>query len=321
MKKVIGVLGVLFLVSQLNTACLKKHGASGTKDNPIKMYFMPLKGEEAFKTNSPVIKKFLEDETGLAIRMINAPDFISIVRAFDNGQADIAFMNTLGYLMARDMSKVEARLVSIYSDIYKTYRGEIVAKVEGPISAGADLNGKTIAFADPFSSSGYLYALKYLTDNNIKPSQTVFAKGHKDALEMLLSGKVDAAAVYYSQPSPDGAIKDARFELAQKYPDILVKLKIIATTDEIPNGPVAMSEKLPNETKEKLEAALLKFAQTVEGRKVLNDLYNITGLTPVNGAVYDSVGAVIRRLGKTVDEMVPGGVTFYKQNISPLLKN
>lgn len=310
----------LTIACSFGLSCGKRSGPPGTKENPVRFFFMPLKGEEAFKKNAPVIKKYLEEKTGLAVETISSPDFITIIKAFGNKQADIAFINTLGYLMARDWAKTEAALVSIYGDIYKTYRGEILSTVGGPVNSLADLNGKTVVFADPFSASGYLYALKLLNDNNIKPAKTFFAKGHKEAVEMLYKGQADAAATYHSSPSAEGAGRDARAELAKTHPDVFAKLKIIALTDDIPNGPVAMSATLPVQVKAKLFDALLAFAQTVEGRQTLSDLYNITGLAPTADTEYDGVGGVIRQLGKTVEEVVPGGVTFYKTTISPLLE-
>jgi phosphonate transport system substrate-binding protein len=319
--KLIALILAAAVLSSFQTSCHRRKGPVGTKTNPIRFFFMPLKGDEVFKKEAPVIKKYLEEKTGLTIEPVNAPDFITIINAFGNKQADIAFMNTLGYLMARDWAKTEAALVSIYSDVYRDYQGEILAQVGGKINSLADLNGKTVAFADPFSASGYLYALKLFQDNNIKPAKTVFAGGHKKAVEMVYKGQVDAAATYHSRPSASGAEQDARAELLKTYPDIFAKLKIVALTDQIPNGPVALRFDLPVQDKLKLIDALRSFAETMEGRQTLADLYNMTGFQPTTDAAYNPVEEVIKKLGKSVEETVPGGITFYRTKIGPLLSN
>lgn len=302
-------------------SCATRHGTPGSKENPIRFFFMPLKGEAAFNQNAPKIQKFLEDSTGLSFRMISSPDFITITKAFGNRQADVAFMNTLGYLMARDWAKAEAHLLELYGDVYRTYRGEIIARADGPIQSPTDLAGKTIAFSDPFSASGYLYALKFLRDRNIKPARTLFAGGHRKAVEMVYDGKVDAAATYHTRPSAGGEERDARAELSADHPDIFAKVRIVALTDEIPNGPVAFRHDLPADVKAKIVGALIEFARTPAGRASLMDLYNITGLTIASDADYNSVQKVIRELGKSVDEVIPGGVTFYNTQIFPLMDN
>ena len=318
-RRILVAVAVLALASCY--ACGGRKGEPGTEANPIRFFFMPLKGEESFKKSAPLFEKFLEKSTGLSVDTVLAPDFVTIVKAFGNRQADVAFMNTLGYLMARDWAKAEAHLLQLYGDVYRTYRGEFIARVDGPISSPTDMAGKTIAFGDPFSASGYLYPLKFLRDRNIKPASTTFAGSHKEAVKMVYDGKVDVAATYHTRPSAGGQERDARAEIMAEHPDVISKIRIVALTDEIPNGPVALRKDLSSDTKAKIVGALIEFARTPEGRQALLDLYNVTGLTLASDSDYDPVQKVITSLGKSVDEVVPGGVTFYMQKISPLLEN
>jgi phosphonate transport system substrate-binding protein len=314
--KIVVCLSLILLMAAPLSSCKKRKGELGSEDNPVSLYFMPLKGEKVFAENAPVIQKYIEQKTGLHIKPVAAPSFLSIIKAFENNKADAAFMNTLGFLMARDWAKTQAHIISIYGDIYKSYRGEILVTVQSGINSIEDLNDKTIAFADPFSASGYLYPLKLLNENKIKPKKTVFAGGHPKAVKMVYEGKVDAACTYHTKPSEEGTERDARAELLKEYPDVFVKLKILALTDEIPNGPVAFRGNLPVEIKAKLISSLLNFAQTVNGRKVLKNLYNMTGLAPTTDKTYDPVQKVIKDLGKTVEEVVPGGVTYYNMKLA-----
>ena len=314
-KRILALFICALIATPLTFCCAKRKGKLGSKENPIQFYFMPLKGEKVFQANAAIIKQFVQDKTGLVVETIHAPDFVSIVKALGQKKADIAFMNTLGYLLARDWAKAEAHLRYIYGDVYYSYRGEILARSDSTINEPKDINGKSIAFADPYSAGGYLYPLKFLKDNNIKPKRTVFAGGHLKAVEMVYKKEVDTAATYHARPSPIGAERDARIELLEKYPDIVVKVKIVALTDDIPNGPVALRHDIPGDIKEKLVAALLDFSKTPAARTALINLYNITGLTSATDADYDGVQKTIRELGKTIQEMVPGGAPYYKTAI------
>lgn len=311
---------VLACTVATGAACSRQDRAPGSPKNPIKFYFMPLKGEAVFETNAPIIEKFIEENTGLAVETVNAEDFISIVKALGQKRADIAFMNTLGYLLARDWAKAEAHLRYIYGDLYMSYRGEIVARSDGDVEKPEDIDGKTFAFVEPYSASGYLYPLKFLHDRNIKPKETSFAGDHLKAIEEVYTGKVDAAATYHERPTSTGLERDARTELLGKYPDIIAKVKIIALTDEIPNGPIALRGDLPTEVKSKLIGAMLQFARTPEGRKTLVDLYNITGLTIASDADYDVVQHTIKQLGKTIQDMVLGGAPYFRTYMIPGLE-
>lgn len=312
----------VFAAFALSNSCDTRKGEVGTRSNPIRFFFMPLKSSEVFATNSAALENYIQNTTGLVVKSVNSPDFLTIINAFANNQADAGFMNTLGFLMARDMAKAEAHLLALYGDVYRSYRGEILARVDGPVVTPTDLAGKTIAFADPFSASGYLYALKFLNDHNIKPAKTLFAGSHKKAVEMVYKGEADAAATYHTRPSALGVERDARAELAAEHPDIISKIKIVALTDEIPNGPIAFRRDLPVDVKSKLAGALVEFARTAEGRQTLLNLYNMTGLAIANDTDYNGVQDVIKKLGKTVEETVPGGISFYNTKIlGPLLAN
>lgn len=318
MKSLTAVVIALALATAFS--CTMRKGELGTEKNPVRFYFMPLKGEEAFKAAAPVIEKYLVERTGLIVRAVNSDDFITIIKALGQKKADMAFMNTLGYVLAHDWTKAEAELKYLYGDVYSTYRGEILARVDGGIESISDLNGKSIAFADAYSAGGYIYPMKLLKDNGVAPGKIVFAKGHKNAVQMLYDGKVDAAATYHTQPSSAGLMRDSRTEIAKEHPDVISKIKIVALTDEIPNGPIATRNGLPPEIRQKLTAALKDFARTPEGRKTLFELYNMTGFTASEDSDYDGVRKALDELGKSVQEVVPGGISFYKTYIVPGLE-
>ncbi|HPW44959.1 MAG TPA: phosphate/phosphite/phosphonate ABC transporter substrate-binding protein [bacterium] len=301
-------------------SCDRRRGEVGSSSNPVRFYFMPLKGTDLYKQYAPVLEKYIEANSGLSVETIEAPDFITIIKNFGEKKADIAFINTLGYLMAHDWAKAEAYLQMLYDDVYRTYRGEILVRADSEINDISDLNGKKIAFADPFSAGGYLYPLKLLNENKVKVKDTVFAGGHLKGIEMLYNGQVDAAATYHSRPGILGEEKDARIEFLKKYPDIMTKIKILALTDEIPNGPVTLRKDLPEDVKAKLVGAVISFAKTPEGRDALLNLYNVTGLALADNANYDDVRETLKELGKSIDEVVPGGITFYRKNAEAWLE-
>jgi len=319
--KSLAVAAVAVTLALISTyACTTRKGELGTDANPVRFYFMPLKGDAAFNAAAPVIEKFLKERTGLTVKAENSKDFISIIKALGNKKADVAFLNTLGYVLAHDWTKAEAVLKYLYGDVYSSYKGEVLARVEGDVSAVTDLNGKTMAFADPYSAGGYIYAMKLIKDKGVTLGKIVFADGHKDAVEMLYEGKVDAAAAYHTQPSADGLMRDARTEVAKEHPDVISKIKIVALTDEIPNGPVTVRNDLPPEIKQKLAAALKDFARTPDGRRTLFELYNMTGFTAARDSDYDGVRTALKDLGKNVQEVVAGGISFYKTYIEPGLE-
>ncbi|MBU4484754.1 hypothetical protein KKA47_04980 [bacterium] len=61
--------------------------------------------------------------------------------------------------------------------------------------------------------------------------------------------------------------------------------------------------------------ALIKFSRSPAGKKILYDTYSITGLELAYDSDYAAVREILQTLGKSVEEVVPGGLTFYSKNV------
>jgi phosphonate transport system substrate-binding protein len=123
-----------------------------------------------------------------------------------------------------------------------------------------DLNGKSIAYTDELSTSGYLYPKSMVQRAGVKTGHEVFARKHDEVIKLVYEGKADAGAAFYSPPSSKGEIHDARARVKAQYPDVEKKVIVLATTDPIPNDPIVFSKKFDAETARKLYTALVKFS-------------------------------------------------------------
>lgn len=306
------LLAVLVLSMRERTRLVE---ATGNRFQPIRFYFMPFRGEHTFARYAPSLEAFIKAHTGLEVQAMAAPDFMTTIKAFSAGSADIAFMNTLGYLMAREWTRAQAHLRLEYDDGRQSYRGQLIVRRDSGLRELRDLQGKTIAFSDPFSAGGYLYPLKLLSQQGVKPATVVFAKGHADAVGMVYRREVDAAATYAAEPNLRGEPQDARIEVRGQYPDVVSEVVVLTETEAIPNGVVALRRDLAPEIQTKLVGSLMEFARTPDGAEALQALYNVTGLSLADDAEYDAVRATLQQLGKTSAELVPGGVSFYKLHV------
>ena len=190
------------------TAC-QNEAPLGTKDNPVKLYFTPSVDADTISSNSKEFINFLEKETGLIFKTGIPTNYVAVVEAFGSLRADIGVMNSFGYLMANEKYGASAKLrVLRYGHDY--YQGQILAHVDSGIKSVEDLDGKKMAFVDPSSTSGYMFPLKIMKEANVSPGNMTFANKHDNVIIMIYQKQVDAGATYYSAPSEDGSIRDAR---------------------------------------------------------------------------------------------------------------
>lgn len=264
----------------------------GTRDNPVKIYFTPSVDANTIATNSTSFLQFMEKETGLYFKSGIPSNYVAVVEAFGSNRADIAVMNSFGYLLANSKFGAEAKLKALrHGKDY--YAGAIYVSEKSGIKSLKDLNGKKFAFTDSSSTSGYLYPQKIFNDAKVKVGNSTFAIKHDNVITMIYQGQVDAGAAFYSEPF-DGKIKDARERVLTQFPDVEAKVKVLKVTDKIPNDPFVFRKGMDPVIVEKFITALKKYIATPEGQTVFKNIYAIDGIVPATNKDYDSLRSVIK---------------------------
>jgi phosphonate transport system substrate-binding protein len=299
-KPRLGLILTAALLAAWVSSCTHKREELGSAENPVKFFFVPSVDVRLLEDTSKALKTYMEANTPYKYKISIPPSYIAVVEAFGTSRADVASLNTYGYIIAREKYGVEARLMTErYGQ--STYQAQFLARANSKIKKLEDLNGKKIAFVDPASISGYLLPMKYLNDRHIKPKETMFAMRHDNVVSMIYQGQVDAGATFYSPPEK-GEIQDARRLVKQQYPDVEDKVKIIDLSTPIPNDPIIFRKDMPEEMKVKIAEELTKFAKTPEGQRVLKELSSVTGLVPTTDKAYDETRAAVKALGSSTTE-------------------
>lgn len=279
-----------------------KRAELGTADNPVKLFFVPSVDAKVLETNAQLFKDYLEKESGYKIEISVPQSYIAVVEAFGTKRADVAAINTFGYILAHNKYGAEARLTVIRHGS-PNYQSQFIAKADSGINSLADLNGKKLAFVDPASASGYLLPMKTLKEKKISPKETVFAMKHDAVVSMIYQGQVDAGATFYSPPSAQG-IEDARRLVKTQYPDVEKKVKIVDLSEPIPNDPIIFRKELSDEMKTKLTDAFLKFLTTPAGKEAFKAIYAVDELKKCTDTDYDAVRAMLTALGQSAEDLV-----------------
>jgi phosphonate transport system substrate-binding protein len=234
----------------------------------------------------------LSESLGVKVKAIVASDYTGVVEGLRSKTVDLAFIHSAGYVLAAREAKARI-IVKAVREGSSDYASRIFVLKKSGIKSLEELRGKTIAFVDPTSSSGYIYPLVLFIKKGLvknKDPKTffrnmVFAGAHDAALLALLNGSVDAAAVF--DHAPERLLKDpARIE----------PLTSIAETARIPNDGGCVRDGLPQELVERIRAALLKLNKP-GGKPLLKKLYNIDGLVPASHEDYEPVVEAMNLLG------------------------
>jgi phosphonate transport system substrate-binding protein len=266
--------------------------ATFSQQEKINFYLAPSLSQDLIAKKGQYIKEFIEKETGLSIQLVVPSSYDEMVNHFANTKPCFAFMSSQSYILAAQKFGATVKLRTVRFG-HSVYYGMILTRTSSGVKDIQDLQGKTIAYTDVLSTSGYLYPKKLLEKNKVKPGKEIFAKTHDEVVKMVYEGKADAGAAFYSPPSSDGVIRDARVKVKDKYPDIQTKLNPIVVTDPIPNDPIVFSKNFHPDAVKKITVALMKLSSDAKGKQTLQDIYGTEGFVKASDADYNSLRLVM----------------------------
>jgi phosphonate transport system substrate-binding protein len=137
-------------------------------------------------------------------------------------------------------------------------------KADSGIESLADMEGKTLAFADPNSTSGYLVPNAELREQGIDPdaffSSTGFGGGHEQAVVAVLNGQYDAGVTWTSGVGDinQGYSRGNLRSMVDRGMLDMSEIQIIWQSNLITNGPRVIRTDVPQELKDLVMGAMMQ---------------------------------------------------------------
>jgi len=212
-------------------------------------------------------RRLLEETFGVPVRLYPAPDFAGVAQAFASGRIEVAQMGAANFAGAwlDTRGAIEALVAAEADDGTLGYVAVMLARADSGIADLAGMRGRSLAWADPNSTSGYYAPRAALRAAGIplEPgayfSRTGFGGGHEQAVVAVLHGQYDAACSWASgRVGADGV--HARGVLRAMLGKGMIRpgvLRPVWQSDTIPAGPIACRTDLPEAFKEDLRRFLL----------------------------------------------------------------
>ncbi len=253
-------------------------------DNRLNIGVIPYDAPNKLKELYTPFANYLGVKTGKDAHIFVAANYVGVAQALQADQLDIAYLNPLSYvLFASKMQNTPEHLIplampDVHGSLY--YYGVIVTRRETGITSIAQLRGKKMAFAEPTSTSGYLYPYQYLKEHGIDPDHDLGQKefaGSPAVIPAVLNGTVDAGCVF-----------DEAMTLFTKTPTQRADLVVLARVGPIANGMLVARGNLDPATLAKIKAALISINTDPVAKPALKDL-QVTRWEPANDSVFDPV--------------------------------
>ena len=253
----------------------------------------PIENAEENQRRYSPLAEYISETLGVPVTLRQASAYSGIIQAMDASEADMALFGAAAYAAANEVLNGDlqplAHAVSKTGD--RGYVGVVIVPTDSPAQSLEDLKGKTLAFADPNSASGYLVPNFYFNRMGFGEghfSSTGFSGSHENGILAVIRGTYDAAATWHF--TEDNGAVQRMVDRGQVEPGAV---RVIWESPLIPSDAWSVRASMPDDLKEALLNALVTFHEADPERfDVVSSGGSWTQIVPVGPEAFDDALAM-----------------------------
>jgi len=208
---------------------------------------------------------YISSKLGVPIEFKQRKTYSEVNNLLKENKLDFAFICTGAYLEARNKMPIEILVVPVVEG-KPYYQAYVIVNNESNINSIDDLQGKSFAFTDPLSNTGYDYIINILKDRRTNPekffSKTIFTYAHDYSIQAVKRKIVDGATV-------DGLVYEY---LKHFQPKKVEGIKIINKSRDFGIPPFVVQKGMKPELKKRLKNIMLNLHNDPKGKELLSKI-------------------------------------------------
>lgn len=211
-------------------------------------------------TSNECFRAKVEELLGVPVKLFAPADYDGVIQGLLGGTLDYASLGASAYakIYLTDPEAVDVQSVNQNVDGTTGYYSIGFARVDSGIKSMDDAKGKSFAFADPNSTSGYLVPGAELTAKYGKLedyfSEVKMSGGHEQSIVGVANGDFEAGVAWADGLGnwEDGFTSGAFRKAADAGLVDMNNIQEIWRSALIPNGPFVIRKALPQDVKDKV---------------------------------------------------------------------
>jgi phosphonate transport system substrate-binding protein len=229
----------------------------------------------------------LSQRLGRPVELRTVDSWEGLAKSLANGETDLALMGPWGYVLANHFASAQVVSTVLYQG-KPEYFAMIVTHPESGLNSVDDLlgakgKGRTFAFGDKGSTSGYLIPLHMFQQRGIDPEKhfaRVLHTKHQAIQMQVTAGQIDAGADF--NRNRDVMISQGLITAARS--------KVIWQSAPLPNDAFAVSAALAKDSTfvKRLRGALADIGPLLAGQPTLLPV-NYTGFVSSDNSLYKPI--------------------------------
>lgn len=200
---------------------------------------------------------YLSKELGVPVKLRIANDYAAVIEGQRAGNIQIAHYGPASYATAYMTGvKTEPFVTNRNNEGAVGYYSVIYVKADSPYKTIQDLKGKSIAFVDPNSTSGYnaprFFLHKAGIDVDTFFSKSVITGSHENGVIALAKGTVDCAADWWDSDEESNLTRMAAKGMVKKE-----DFRIVFKSGLLAGSPYAYLSDMPDDLKQAIVKAFM----------------------------------------------------------------
>jgi phosphonate transport system substrate-binding protein len=248
-------------------------------------------------TSNECFRAKMEEALGVPVKLFTPADYDGVIQGLLGGSLDYAWLGASAYakIYLTDPEAVEVKLTKQNADGSTGYYSIGFTRKDTGITSMDDAKGKTFAFADPNSTSGYLVPGAELTAKYGKLedyfAEVKMSGGHEQTIVGVANGDFDAGVSWADGLGnwEDGYNSGAFRKAADAGLVDMSNLVEIWRSTLIPEGPMVVRKALPQEVKDKVTVLTADLWETDKDCAYAVAAGDAKDFVPVEHSAYEGI--------------------------------
>jgi phosphonate transport system substrate-binding protein len=214
------------------------------------------------------LKAATERALGVPVELSASRDYTGVNEGLRAGTLDAAALGAAGYaeLFVEDPDLIEPLVTIKQQDGTLGYHAVLFVRADSPYRTLDDLRNRSLVFTERLSTSGFLIPFHELTEQGYGPGRFFggfgFSGGHPQSVIAVLNGDFDAGVTWTSNIGDfdQGFSRGNLHRMVERGMLDMSDLRILWSSDLIPDGPYVVRKALPQEVKDLYRQVLLDLA-------------------------------------------------------------